>query len=117
MQSGLAAGRPLRAGSAACVRYSEAAELRERLRAAKEAAEEAAGRRAQQQASVEPRRFRLGQRVAHAVHGYRGAICGCARCRSSGSACALSPVGAAAGRLQTSSGVFTALCRFERTGP
>ena len=68
--------RPVRRERPACGRYSEAAELRERLRAAKEAAEEAASRRTQQQASVEPRRLRLGQRVAHTVHGYRGVICG-----------------------------------------
>ena len=36
------------------------------------------GRRSLVAESVEPRRFRLGQRVTHAVHGYRGVVCGCA---------------------------------------
>lgn len=34
------------------------------------------GRRSRAAESVEPRRFRLGQRVTHATHGYRGVVCG-----------------------------------------
>ena len=57
-------------------RYSEAAELREKLREAKERTDAALGRRSAQAEGVAPRCFRLGQRVTHAVHGYRGVICG-----------------------------------------
>ncbi|KAK9846385.1 hypothetical protein WJX81_002720 [Elliptochloris bilobata] len=57
-------------------RYAEAAELREKLREAKERTEEALGRRSMQAEAVMPRRLRLGQRITHAVHGYRGVICG-----------------------------------------
>ncbi len=57
-------------------RYDEAAELRERLREVKEEADAVVGRRSLAAESVEPRRFRLGQRVTHAVHGYRGVVCG-----------------------------------------
>lgn len=57
-------------------RYAEAAELREKLREAKERTDAAPGRRSAQAEAVAPRRFRLGQRVTHAVHGYRGVICG-----------------------------------------
>ena len=42
----------------------------------KEEADAAVGRRSLVAESVEPRRFRLGQRVTHAVHGYRGVVCG-----------------------------------------
>ena len=57
-------------------RYAEAAELREKLREAKERTDAALGRRSAQAEAVAPRCFRLGQRVTHAVHGYRGVICG-----------------------------------------
>ena len=57
-------------------RYAEAAELREKLREAKERTDAALGRRSAAAEAVAPRRFRLGQRVTHAVHGYRGVICG-----------------------------------------
>lgn len=57
-------------------RYAEAAELREKLREAKERTDAALGRRSAQAEAVAPRCFRLGQRVTHALHGYRGVICG-----------------------------------------
>ena len=75
------AGKPLLKGMAkdqppSVGRYAEAAELREKLREAKERTDAALGRRSAQAEAVAPRCFRLGQRVTHAVHGYRGVICG-----------------------------------------
>lgn len=76
------AGKPFSGGMAqdrapSVGRYAEAAELREKLREAKERTDAALGRRSAQAEAVAPRCFRLGQRVTHAVHGYRGVICGC----------------------------------------
>ena len=69
-------GYGLRSGSLCVGRYAEAAELREKLREAKERTDAALGRRSAQAEAVAPRCLRLGQRVTHAVHGYRGVICG-----------------------------------------
>lgn len=59
-------------------RYADAADIRDRYNALQTRILElttAAGPKE----DAPPRTLRLGQRVIHSVHGYRGAVCGCAR--------------------------------------
>lgn len=58
-----------------CCRYTDAAAVRDRLRTLQERMEELTTAAAALEAPA-PRNLRLGQRVIHMNHGYRGVICG-----------------------------------------
>ena len=58
--------------------YTEAARLRDCLQEVQSRADAAANKTSQDRELLQRQKtFSLGQRVLHAVHGYRGVICGC----------------------------------------